>query len=81
MPTRTQRGDPRPDTPPTAREREVLALAALGHSNAEIGRALYLAPASVKCHIRRTSIRLRANDRTHAVAIALSRGYIEPLEH
>lgn len=81
MPNKPQRGDPKPDTPPTNREREVLALAALGNTNAQIGTALHLAPASVKSHIRRASIRLGAHDRTHAAVLATIRGYINPLEH
>lgn len=66
------------DQPPPAlspREREVMTLVAQGHTNADIGRALFLGEDTVKTHLRRALHKLDANNRT-AAAIAFLR-----LEH
>ena len=61
----------------TRREREVLALLADGASTDAIAAALYLSPPTVKTHVRNVLVKLRARNRTHAVAIGIKRGIIE----
>lgn len=60
------------------REVEVLALVAVGHSNREIGTRLCVTEETVKAHMKRTMAKLGANDRTHAVTLALARGILPP---
>jgi DNA-binding NarL/FixJ family response regulator len=62
----------------TPREVEVLRLVARGNANKEIAAQLFLTEETVKSHIRKILAKLGANDRTHAVAIGLKRGIIEP---
>ena len=59
------------------REIAVLRLVANGASNKVISSQLMLAEATVKTHVQNILAKLGANDRTHAVTIALKRGYIE----
>jgi DNA-binding NarL/FixJ family response regulator len=61
----------------SAREVEVLREVALGRSNKEIGTALALSEDTVKGHVRSIMDKLQANNRTHAVSIAIARGIIE----
>jgi DNA-binding NarL/FixJ family response regulator len=60
----------------TAREADVLTAAADGLSNADIGRRLVIAEATVKTHMLRIFAKLDVSDRTHAVVVALERGLI-----
>jgi DNA-binding NarL/FixJ family response regulator len=60
----------------TSREAEVLAAVADGLSNAEIGRRLVIAEATVKTHLLRVFAKLDVSDRTHAVMVALERGLL-----
>jgi len=60
----------------SARELDVLRLAACGHSNRAIGVVLAIREATVKTHMSTILAKLGASDRTHAVAIAVQRGYI-----
>ncbi|MFF5761365.1 response regulator [Streptomyces tanashiensis] len=60
----------------TARERDVLGAVADGLSNAEIGRRLVIAEATVKTHLLRVFAKLDVSDRTHAVVVALERGLL-----
>ncbi|MGP4026707.1 response regulator [Actinomadura sp. 3N407] len=60
----------------TAREIDVLNAVADGLSNAEIGRRLVIAEATVKTHLLRVFAKLDVSDRTHAVIVALDRGLI-----
>lgn len=62
--------------PLTPRELEVLAAVARGLSNAEIGRNLYIAEATVKTHLLRAFVKLGVDDRTHAVTVAMERGLL-----
>ncbi|NGO78920.1 response regulator transcription factor [Streptomyces sp. YC504] len=62
--------------PLTARETDVLNAVADGLTNAEIGRRLVIAEATVKTHLLRLFAKLDAKDRTHAVVIALERGML-----
>ncbi len=63
-------------TPLSGRQIEVLELAAAGMSNKEIAETLIVAEATVKNHMTSIRDKLDANDRTHAVTIALSGGWI-----
>ena len=60
----------------TVRELEVLRLAAKGLRNREIARELGRTEGTVKEHIRHVMEKLGARDRTHAVTVALQRGFI-----
>jgi DNA-binding NarL/FixJ family response regulator len=59
------------------REIEVLKLIAAGTSNKIIASQLSLAETTIKTHVQNILLKLDANDRTHAVTIAIKRGYID----
>ena len=61
----------------TPREIDVLRLVAAGNANKEIGAQLLLTEVTVKTHVKNILAKLGANDRTHAVTIALKRGIID----
>ena len=61
----------------TDREIEVLRKVATGTSNKIIASQLSLSEATVKCHMKSILSKLGANDRTHAVTIALKRGFLD----
>lgn len=61
----------------TPREVEVLRLVAAGNANKEIGARLSLTEVTIKSHVKNILAKLEANDRTHAVTIALKRGIID----
>ncbi|GAB2866217.1 response regulator transcription factor [Pseudoduganella ginsengisoli] len=58
------------------RETEVLRCAAAGNSNKRIALQLAIAEETVKAHMRTILSKLGANDRTHAVTLALKRGFL-----
>ncbi len=58
------------------REIEVLQRVAAGTSNKIIADQLGLTEATVKAHMKNILAKLGANDRTHAVTIALRRGFL-----
>ena len=62
----------------TEREREVMALAALGRSNHEIAEHLVLSPLTVRSHISRAMTKLHARDRAQLVVIAYQSGLVRP---
>jgi DNA-binding NarL/FixJ family response regulator len=77
------RTQPRPRTPRpgqleelTEREREVMALVAVGMRNDEIAEHLVISPATVKTHVSRALRKLDAHDRSQLVAIAYQRGIV-----
>jgi DNA-binding NarL/FixJ family response regulator len=59
------------------RETEVLRFVADGNSNQGVGQLLGVSENTVKAHIKSILQKLDAQDRTHAVMIALRRGYWE----
>jgi DNA-binding NarL/FixJ family response regulator len=61
----------------TEREIEVLKLIAKGCANKIVADRLNISEDTVKGHVRNILIKLKANDRTHAVTIALHRGFFE----
>ncbi len=61
----------------TEREVAVLRKVAMGSSNKIIASELNLSEATVKGHMKSILSKLGANDRTHAVTIALKRGFID----
>jgi DNA-binding NarL/FixJ family response regulator len=65
------------DDPLTFRELEVLRLIAAGKTNKLIASDLAITEETVKGHVKNILSKLDANDRTHAVTIALKRGIIE----
>jgi len=64
----------------SAREIEVLRRVASGSSNKEIAQQCEISEETVKTHMANILAKLRAKDRTHAVAIALKRGIIVDLD-
>ncbi|GGY19624.1 response regulator [Streptomyces djakartensis] len=62
--------------PLTSRETDVLNAVADGLTNAEIGRRLVIAEATVKTHLLRLFAKLDVNDRTRAVVVAMERGLL-----
>jgi len=60
----------------TPREIEVLEQVSGGNRNREIGEYLGISEDTVKVHLRRIMDKLRAKDRTQAIAIAVRRGII-----
>ena len=60
----------------SSRELQVLEQMALGKSNKEIGRALYISEYTVKNHVKVILKKLNATGRTEAVAKASERGLI-----
>ena len=61
----------------TSRELEVLREVAKGRSNKIIADALRLSEHTVKNHLKSILSKLDASDRTHAVMIALKRGFLD----
>ena len=61
----------------TPREIEVLEQVAAGNSNRVVAQHLEISEDTVKSHIRSILNKLEANDRTHAVTIALRRGFLD----
>ena len=61
----------------TDRELEILGLVAEGNSNKIIGGRLGISKYSVKNRMTAIMAKLNANDRTHAVVMAVRLGYLE----
>jgi DNA-binding NarL/FixJ family response regulator len=62
----------------TPREREVVALAATGLTNEQIGEQLYLSPLTAKTHVNRAMTKLGARGRAQLVVIAYESGLVRP---
>lgn len=61
----------------TDRELQVLRLIRDGHRNKQIADRLAIAETTVNFHIKNLVDKLQANDRTHAVTLAVRRGLLE----
>jgi len=61
----------------TEREIEVLREVAAGNANKMVAQLLHVSEETIKAHMKSILSKLGANDRTHAVTIALKRGIIE----
>ena len=62
----------------TDREREVVALAAQGLTNEEIGHELVVSPATARTHVSRAMVKLQARDRAQLVVFAYQSGLVLP---
>jgi DNA-binding NarL/FixJ family response regulator len=62
----------------TVREREVVALAAMGLTNHEIADRLVVSPATAKTHVSRSMVKLHVRDRAKLVALAYQAGLAQP---
>ncbi len=61
----------------TSREIEILRRVSVGTSNKIIASQLAVSEATVKAHMKSILSKLGANDRTHAVTIAMKRGFLD----
>ena len=62
--------------PLSPREREIMARIAWGASGQQIATELFISPETVRTHLRNILLKLGAQTRPHAVALALQRGEI-----
>ena len=62
----------------TPREREVVVLIALGLSNEQIARKIYVSPSTAKTHAARAMTKLQARDRAQLVVFAYQAGLVRP---
>ena len=62
----------------TPREREVVVLVALGLSNDEIARKIYISPSTAKTHAARAMTKVGARDRAQLVVFAYQAGLVRP---
>lgn len=62
----------------TDREREVVALVAMGLTNEEIAGRLVVSPLTAKTHVSRAMIKLGARDRAQLVVLAYESGLVRP---
>ena len=65
------------DEPLTDREIDVLRHVSTGNRNRDIAEKLFISEETVKVHIKHIMEKLGASDRTHAMAIAARRGFIQ----
>ena len=65
------------ESEPSPRELDVLKLLRDGHRKKQIAGELGIAETTVAFHIKNLVEKLRANDRTHAVTIAIRRGLVD----
>lgn len=61
----------------TPREIEILRTVAAGNANKAVAAHFGLSEETVKGHMKNILLKLNANDRTHAVMIALKRGFLD----
>ncbi len=69
--------------PLTSRETQVLNYIADGNSNKQIASILQISEQTIKNHVSNILRKLNANDRAHAVVLAIRHGWIsaEELQH
>lgn len=77
---RAKEGMTAPTAKLTRREHEVMTLTAIGKTRNEISRSLSISEETVKDYIVRACRKLRAVNKTHAVALAVTLGLITPYE-
>ncbi len=58
------------------REREILVRVAVGESGPQIAAELFISPDTVRTHLQHVLVKLGAQTRPHAIALALQRGEI-----
>ncbi len=63
----------------TAREQDCLCRAAEGKAIPEIALSLNISENTVKYHFKNILKKLGAKNKVHATALAMSKGYIEPV--
>ncbi|MGB6692316.1 MAG: response regulator transcription factor [Terracidiphilus sp.] len=73
----SQVADHATDSALTGREVDVLQLIAEGSANKVVADRLAITEGTVKAHVKNILSKLGANDRTHAVTIAVKRGIID----
>lgn len=66
--------------PLTEREISILNQVARGRSNRDIAKDLFISEDTVKARLKSIMRKLNADDRTHAVMISISRGFIDPVQ-
>jgi DNA-binding CsgD family transcriptional regulator len=71
-------GVPSPLDQLSARERELLALVAQGHTDAQIADHLYISVSTVRSHLDRIRDKTGCRRRTELTRLALSAGLVEP---
>jgi DNA-binding CsgD family transcriptional regulator len=64
----------------TSREREVLECIASGLSSKEAAQRLNIAPRTIERHVENLRNKLRARNKTHLVAMAVSGGFLQSLQ-
>jgi DNA-binding NarL/FixJ family response regulator len=64
--------------PLTKRESQILTYVAEGNTNKEIANILSISEQTIKNHVSAILRKLNANDRAHAVTLALQSGWISP---
>ena len=67
----------RPTAIPTARELEVLQLAADGLGNREISEELFVSEEAVKSHVQTVLLKLNSESRAQAIVIGIRDGLID----
>ena len=60
----------------TAREAQILRLAAVGLTSKEIALRLDIAPRTVERHIENTRLKMRARNRVHMISKAIATGFL-----
>ena len=67
--------------PITLRETQILNYVAEGNSNKQIARILQISEQTIKNHVSAILRKLNANDRAHAVVLAIRHGWISAEEN
>ena len=76
----SKRNDMNTGTSLTSREMDILRYVSEGNSNKQIAYALDICEQTVKNHISNIMDKLQANDRTHAVVLAIRSGWLSVQE-